>query len=462
MDERGVFYIIHPDELCLKRNILGVIVGCDKDRCNDKCDNYKDNKFKSNKIEVLMKMMKESLFLVSNDKGLYKTEFGRKVLPLKQHSSLFNRTNIMLSYLYSIKYGCQDNMLKYLVGTSMGLTLSDLALRGRFNDLILLYGDKDGDYDGVVRIFDFVVGWFGQVYKVLGLGHVIGVDEIKKDIETVKQSGYFAEFVRMCVVKGLNADKMVDLWRRYESIRIGLADVKIVEKLEEIKKLTPLVMTDYKRYVEKDIIKFCLVQGNPNNLLKKITLSEKDQYFVNLLNPSIYSVHKMGKVFGNKIVYNTFMKDGHIGDIIVYLNERPDTETDEEAVTFIMGLDYKYIPKLVPLSIMERKKGFSLDYYKKHMEKYVASLITNNNTLKYNIVNNYVNVVKDIDYKLFNNFDKSYVKNIIDVAGNDEEVKAEIMRMEMVGGGFEEIGMRYDMGRGGNYSFARSLIKLGG
>lgn len=467
MDEKGVFYIIHPDELCLKRNILGVIVGCDKDRCNDKCNNYKDNKFKSNKIEVLMKMMKENLFLVGDvNKGVYKTELGKKVIPLKQHSSLFNKTNIMLSYLYSIKYGCSENMLKYLVGANMGLTLSDLALKGRFNDLVLLYGDKDGDYDGVVKIFDFILIWFGRVYKTLGLDNMDNSDKkniwdkIKNDIVIVRKSEYYAELVKMCIVKGLNVEKVVNLWGRYESIRIGLSDVKVVEKLGEIKNLVPLVMKDYKRYGEKDIIKFCLVQGNPNNLLKKITLSDKDQYFVNLLNPSIYNVHKLGKVFGGKNVYNTFMKDGYVGDIIVYLNERPDIETDEEAVTFIMGLDYKYIPKLVPLSIMERKKEFSLDYYKKHMEKYVASLITNNNTLKYNIVNNYVNVVKDIDYKLFNNFDKSYVENVVEVAGGDDEVKRAIMRMKMIGGGAIDGIVRYDLNKSGNYSFARDMMRL--
>jgi hypothetical protein len=505
-DEDGTFYIIHPDELHLERNILGTIVKGESD-----FGTFNDNKFVSNKINVLKSMMQENLFIVvDNKKTCYKTEFGTKVMALKQYVSLFERTNFMLSYLYSLKYECHDDMLKVLVGANANLMMSDFTLKGHFKDMMLLYGNKSGDGEAIIKILDFVITWFESVYKKMGLvnelvlthdkkkdwnnikmlyfkgeydkidGHYMKIllkldaegklnkdnitieeeDQLKGDkiyfdnIEKVKKSNYIEEFKKICANKYLDYEKVLSLYKSYKRMQYLL--YKIKDKLQEVNKLTPLVMKNYKRYDMDNVLKFCLIQGNPNNMLKKITLSDKEQFYINLLDPSIYNVHKIPKV---KKEFNTFIKNDYVGDIILFLNTKDDIETDEDNVVVLFNIDYKMIPDLLPMVMISKKNNFGNGNYKKHMEKYINMLGSNNNDLKYNILNNYVGVVKDIEYKLFNNFDKSKVKELLSIAGSDNVVKG-IINGGIIGNVGMSGGGNYNVWFGANYAFFKCMLRM--
>src|SRR6201999_3569754 len=73
-DSYGTFYIIHPDELCIKRNILGIIIDVNE---NNNCNvTIKDNKIISYKMKVFWYILKENLLIIPDQKinDVFKTQ----------------------------------------------------------------------------------------------------------------------------------------------------------------------------------------------------------------------------------------------------------------------------------------------------------------------------------------------------------------------------------------------------
>jgi len=96
-DVDGTFYIIHPDELQIKRNIVGKIIGADIPIQAGKITSYK--------ISSFWDILQERQFLLKNiHNGTYiKTEFGDNVNRLAQEIKIRD-IRYIISYLYSRKY----------------------------------------------------------------------------------------------------------------------------------------------------------------------------------------------------------------------------------------------------------------------------------------------------------------------------------------------------------------------
>ena len=510
-DYYGTFYIIHPDELCIERNILGNFIKCD-----ETCGKLENKKFISFKINIFFSMLRENLFIVEdNKKNVYKTKFGLLINDL----DVFNDINHTLAYVYSIKYECSEQMLKLLSIIISDMTISDIIYKGKYDEFTALYGNKSGDFVTVLTIMTFVDTWYINAYKKLGLVEQVNVgenvksewieqkqlffkdktlvnskyektlndlylqgklsntstitnDEMKQlklydinsnNMNTVNNNKQFMDQLKyLCDNKYVDYDKVNTLYKIYKSLVYDLGYI-VKSKLNEINKLTPELMQNYDKYNIEDRIKFCLIQAFPNNILKRIVSSGNDHFFVNLMYPSINNIYQIKKLTKFKNISDTSVKD--VSSVILYIKKNTDLETDKESVVFIENVTYDFIAKLLPLDILHKKNVPT--NYKEEIERYIKTIMNDENINKYDIVNNYANVLNDADNKLINSFDQNSLKYLVSIAGFDKSsanyynVKRSIGTNEesdlvMVGGynNYSHISI------GANYDFAKYLLKL--
>jgi hypothetical protein len=133
-DPYGIFYIIHPEELNLVRNITGKIVGILPTSENI---SYQNNKVISYKITSFWDTLADSFYLIDyydNDKNItYKTPFGKDMMELQtvlEIGDMDEGTNsrLFISYMYSRVYGCDEQMIRFIaLKTSMGKFTSDFT-----------------------------------------------------------------------------------------------------------------------------------------------------------------------------------------------------------------------------------------------------------------------------------------------------------------------------------------------
>lgn len=110
-DNKGEFYIIHPEEVNFNRNILGNIINVSNDLT------INNNTIFSKKIESFWKILKDYLFIFGTEE-YYKTKYGERIFEIATLLSQFgfdDRFNygLAVSYIYSIKYNC-DKFLKVM------------------------------------------------------------------------------------------------------------------------------------------------------------------------------------------------------------------------------------------------------------------------------------------------------------------------------------------------------------
>lgn len=290
-------------------------------------------------------------------------------------------------------------------------------------------------------------------------------DIIQNNIDKINNSKYIENLKMLCSHRYINYDKIINLYKIYRKFQFTLQNKNIVDKLTEISKLTPLIEQNYDTIDVYQRLLFCLVQGNQYNLLKRITSSNTDNYYVNLLYPSINNVYQIKT---NK--FTTLIKNEYIGETILYLCKYTESN-DEEIINFIANVNIKMIAKLLPLIVYHKitsvKKGMiSERYYDLELKTFLGS----SNILNYNVINNYPKSLMDVMNNFINNFDKNNIEKLYVIAGKNNQHIAKIKYILNNDEMEYEIKMKggYDSGKqnnyifinyGANYNFAKYLLK---
>jgi len=115
LDNDGTFYIIHPEETKFVRNLQGDII-------EPVSDNYlqvEKKKLISDKIFQILISLRDYLFVFGDKDNLIKTNLGSLISRLNTLFSDKDRDDnksygYLLSYLYSRKYGCDQDLLKVI------------------------------------------------------------------------------------------------------------------------------------------------------------------------------------------------------------------------------------------------------------------------------------------------------------------------------------------------------------
>jgi hypothetical protein len=171
LDENGTFYIIHPDELYLKRNINGEIINVDNKfglEVNNGVLNYQY------KINTFFNILIERSFIVKNNNNLQKTEYGINISSLKERLEIRD-VRYLIAYLYSRKYNCDIDFLKLIpIYYNIGKSVKDLAYveyingkyHSKFNNLKSVYGNNYSDSVALLKIADNILKFFeNSIYR---------------------------------------------------------------------------------------------------------------------------------------------------------------------------------------------------------------------------------------------------------------------------------------------------------
>lgn len=155
IDSDGSFYIIHPDEKYVKRNIIGQFTGT-----LSKTINYSNNNIYSEKMMSFIDNLTNSMYIVKNNDIsnsniiYYKTEFGESINNIKEefmtNSPLIIDDKLIRCLIFSMALGVEKEILKFIAFSQL---YSNIKFYGSFLQI-----DKTSEYS---KLF---INEFSQLY----------------------------------------------------------------------------------------------------------------------------------------------------------------------------------------------------------------------------------------------------------------------------------------------------------
>lgn len=321
-DREGCFYIVHPDELCFTRNIMGNLVHTpiDEITCLIK-QKIVNNKvlYKSYKMETFWNILKEYLFIVEdpNTKLVYKTDFGNNIIKMKGKLTRFNLQQL-ISYIYSRKYNCNDDMLKLFAMHSTIRSLGELIYvkpvtengrtmyKNTLEQAMVLYGNCYGDSYGLIKICNDIIKFYtndlliikGQSPKLIR--EIINYKEsklIKDELQLEKKRFINAIKEKKFNYKGMDKEVLFNLSQLYNTNQLSVALNDKISENELDKLMSSGVVIDkyisgfkeqeYEQYIKK----WCV-----DRYLNYASVSSFFKNYLNLLGDVIKCENKLEEI----------------------------------------------------------------------------------------------------------------------------------------------------------------------
>jgi hypothetical protein len=161
-DRYGTFYIIHPEELCFKRDLVGKIVKLDSEISTCNIQLLSDGSIVSPKMQSFWNTLLDRALIeyVGEDK-VAKTEYGKNIMKLKQELELRSQEemNSVVAYIYGRKYGVGDDILKLVSLFKVISSVGGLVTAKRL-DLRSYYKERVGDACALIKILDSIHSTF--------------------------------------------------------------------------------------------------------------------------------------------------------------------------------------------------------------------------------------------------------------------------------------------------------------
>lgn len=434
VDNMGRFYIVHPEEFNIKRNIYGTIIDISEESKKDIILDKSDNKITSNKMESFIEDFITTQFLEKNIFNYNKTELGINITEMIDKFKLDNM-NYAKTLIYSILLNCENDII-------MGITILDL-LRG---DIIRLfdrdtiydtpivnnvieqneYKNKKSDIEIIIEICKKYIKILTDNYKnIIDLDYRVeninknDIFDIIKNIDTIKSVYYNFEIDEDRII---NRDDMIDemLDNINKSIKEEPNIYKTIEKYCELNKFNIKIFTkfikryldlkdkikglyypdkrgkSYKNFIEKykkiysekydidfinnsDKIKLSFVLSQPYNILYPIIGTD---CYLPIYYPVTDNIVCLGKTkiyINNKRKYinTTLINNINIKGICYYDNYN----SDRDIITNIIAIDNKYIKLFDNIYNKDRIKKI-VTQYKNKIDRFINNI---DNSKKYKI-----------------------------------------------------------------------------
>ena len=425
IDNKGEFYIIHPEEINISRNIIGKIK---KKKNNDVEINNKEE-IKSKKINSFMETLKNNLIIINNDNdenNYIKTEYGIKINRLKE--TLKISIENLISLVYSYKYKCNEEIIKLisiLPSISQGFkNISNVTIKNNkiyydLNKLKILYDNKYGDSIAAIEIMNKIIK-FGK--KIIDINEIckkkknIDIEKIyennKKKIDKWSEKNY------------INTRTFKNSYENYINIKKLINNEKIINMINEIiKNIYILPITN--NIKEINIIK-SLAYGYNYNICKRIN----SNIYVNINNPILENIMKI-KTMNEKSKIQDTMKNMTIkNNYMLYLFR------NEETMNHINYFDMNILNSTISYiyNPYDWKNKYNINEYK----KYILEILKNESNKKKNIlrqcrlIDEYIKTLKIINNDILNNYNNLSFKNIYSITKNKENIKEYIKKQNKI------------------------------
>ena len=183
-DFTGEFYVIHPEEIDLTRNIVGTITDT-----KAKGTVLKNNLLESTKINIFWETLRDNYFLDVIDKNIVKSELGIKFQELQQILE-FEDSKLFKIFLYSYVFDVTEDIIRLISMVQLITKFSDtfltsIKVNGKMIKSIgyatkLLGITSRGDLEGIMILLEY----FHNYLDKIDLKYDNNLDSTKKTLIT--------------------------------------------------------------------------------------------------------------------------------------------------------------------------------------------------------------------------------------------------------------------------------------
>jgi len=350
IDKYGRFYIIHPEELNIKRNIIGNIVSTNNNTSDVQIkqgDKGEGGYIISHKMASFADRLLKQLYITIDQNNVIKTEIGKYISDMYKSFTnykldfIFTFNDIKL-LIYGICFDSLDEISTYIAIKKCGLNVEDLLFKSEKSDILSLInlGQKISELNQINKsaseISNILSVSQNNVYKYLTNKNNISqcINESNKDNDTKKIKNDY--------------DKL----NYFKTYLLPLSKIKIPKNKEEM-------------------ISIILLLTNSNSLMKFVD----KKYYIHV----IYPIFSLGSLIGK-----TSVNYKYLYNYIIY--------DEYDAKKNVMSLIHYIDPKLLGyISNM-----YSLTNFTKFKENYNKDNID----ADYQIFNNYGKTYDKIFYDL--------------------------------------------------------------
>lgn len=364
-DQSGTFYIIHPEELNLRRNIIGSIVGINK---NSQGLQFRDGKIYSEKMQSFWKILIGRLFVLiyneNNQNILYQSAFGNHVADTARMFKYKEITlNFVVALIYAKRYGCVDKMIKLLSLI--------IACQGKMIDII--------GRDNKVILFDDLIKSHGE-----GISDIEVILKILESVENIKYTDKY-KIEKWYMSHGINKNVIDKYNRILPNIISSVANIQF-DWINEL----PVF------HIKYDPLIFSLMQGFSSNIAKKFGSTP---FYMSIYSPILQNMYSIPSISLSQYKPITFVKQINQSNYILYLM----SDEEQEIISFICYISpdmLKYLPfvynaeYIIALNKLQQKPLITDNTIR---EKYTDTYILN----KYNMM------LHEIKNDISSNFDRT-------------------------------------------------------
>jgi len=474
-DEYGTYYIIHPEELNIKRNIIGKIVGL-VDNDNNMLF-LKNNKIESSKMKIFWSILQDNLFVLYDKENMLKTDFGINAYEIKPKINFgIEDTKYLLSYIYSLSYNCDSEILILIALLNTIRTPKDLILFKQMEKIKQIYTTNEGNGDCITlikigkKIIDYINSLIKNINTDINRKNLDLKEQKSKFIKGLKTNNFndinqkvLSKFIKMYNTNELNIydDNILD----YESSSIISDDINIQLQIDLLDKLENeisdwatknlfnynSVISFYKKYlyylndtkkIKKEnidnLIKYTPAYNNYNinNNIQAVLIHTYNynivsrigdtKYYLNIFDPIIDNIFTISKMFKSDYIkledipYNTYLTNNWIGNTLLYINK------DQDQMNFINNVDINLVLKIIPQSFY----SFYLENYDiENIEKLKNNMLNYLKRVNINIQNKtiffkYIRTIELLKNTIIQNYNINNLDRLNKISSNIKNVNS--------------------------------------
>lgn len=431
-DSYGKFYIIHPEELNIKRNIIGTITGLTDD-ANRLDIIYLDHKIISRKIESFWNTLFERFYLDENSGIIYKTKIGREYQILQELLE-FDDFNHFISYMYARAYNIEESMIRFIsFSRTIGIFTGNFITTTRINNQYIrhikevknIIGSSQSDIVSSLMILDKIhqaINIDNDIYnpdnlRKINLYHYylnnsdikesidnLDVDitsydiydelnkgKISSNIYKIEISKYKDIIKKICDELYIKEETIIKYIRDYLQIKNIIYNVN--NKLYDTRRyrvdINKTISEIRSKYIDKtltnkyDKFSTSLLMGYSYNIVKNIRNTNS---YISISFPSINSVYNIEYV-GRSSIMDTLVDNKYLVGYLIYVISNTETNT----ISLVHYINPKLLKTINNIYNIKRIKKVYNDYKVKKID------VENLKNVNPYIINKLVNTINEIE-----------------------------------------------------------------